>query len=302
MKLIGAVELHRMQEVQAYIGIRGSHNISEFFDVPVSQMKLYQKHWWQPVHIEQRVTGTRWVVLRWPTASMAQQASMSTEAFEEFYFNVCTLDYSGMAKACEPLVDRMLRADRVRIVGPGTELNFSIRGIPVIPCFGQRNIPDGECFTCPVLDSVEGTIAFNAPTIYAGTAFENIRLTFQAGKITEASSSNTERLNQILDSDEGARYIGEWSLGFNPYVLAPMRDILFDEKIAGSFHLTPGNAYDVADNGNRSEVHWDMVTIQRAEWGGGEIWFDGELIRKDGLFVPQELAGLNPEALLAGGN
>ena len=197
----------------------------------------------------------------------------------------------------EPLQRRMERADRVRLESPGTDLTFSIAGIGAKMCKGDRNIPDGEVFSCPVKDSIHGTIQFNTPTLYAGTRFDNVRLGFKAGKVVEATSSNTKRLNEILDTDSGARYTGEFSLGFNPYILNPMCDILFDEKIAGSLHLTPGQAYEECDNGNRSAVHWDMVLIQRPEWGGGEIWFDGELIRKDGLFLPKDLKPLNPRNL-----
>ncbi|WP_343217324.1 aminopeptidase [Chthonomonas sp.] len=300
MRTIGAVERARMEAVQCYVGVRGSHNIAELSDVPSEKMALYEKYWWHHVHSEVRVPKTRWVVLRWPHPSMAQAAGMSTEAFEDFYFRVCTeVDYGKMAKAMEPLRELMERTDRVRIVGPGTELTFSIRGIPAVGCAGERNIPDGELFTCPVRDSVEGTIQFNCETLYRGTLFQNIRLTFRKGRIVEATAqAETEKLNAILDTDEGARYIGEWSLAFNPYILKPMKDILFDEKIAGSFHLTPGQAYEEADNGNRSQIHWDMVCIQRPEYGGGEIYFDDKLVRKDGLFVLEELAGLNPDKLV----
>ena len=187
--------------------------------------------------------------------------------------------------------------DEVHIVGKGTDLRFSIKDIPVIPCAGEKNIPDGECFTAPVRDSVNGTIHFNTPTIYQGTTFTDVRLRFENGKIVEASANHTEKLNEILDTDEGARYIGEFSIAFNPHITTPMLDILFDEKIAGSLHITPGKAYEVADNGVRSAVHWDMVMIQRPEYGGGEIYFDGELIRKDGQFVIPALAPLNPENL-----
>jgi len=236
-------------------------------------------------------------VLRWPTPSMAQSAGMSTEAFEDFYFEVCTMNYRKMANAMVPLEKRMKSADRVDLKGPGTELTFSIKGIGAKMCKGDRNIPDGEVFSCPVKNSVNGRIQFNTPTIYSGTKFEKIGLEFKDGKIINASANNLKRLNEILDTDEGARYIGEFSLGFNPYIQNPMCDILFDEKIAGSLHFTPGQAYEECDNGNRSAVHWDMVLIQRPEWGGGEVWFDGELIRKDGLFVPQDLRALNPSKL-----
>jgi aminopeptidase len=289
------IELARMKKMQAYIAIRGAANASENSDIHSDKMALYSKTL-RPV-LDHRVNKTRWVVLRWPTPSMAQAAGMSTEAFEDLYFRVCTLDYKKMAKAMEPLERRMKRADHVHITGPGTDLRFSIKGIGAVKCQGLRNIPDGEVFSCPVRNSVQGYISFNAPTIYSGTKFENVRLEFKDGKIINATSNNTKRLNEILDTDAGARYVGEFSLGFHPHILNPMCDILFDEKIAGSLHFTPGQAYEVADNGNRSAVHWDMVLIQRKEWGGGEVWFDGELIRKDGLFVPKDLKPLNPDKL-----
>ena len=301
MKLWTEVDKGRMEKMDAYMGVRGSHNIAETSDIPRDKMDLYEKHYWHQVHSEVRVAKTKWVVLRWPHPAMAQSAGMSTEAFEDFYFRVCAgVDYAKMARAAQPLVERMDKTDRVRLVGPGTDLRFSKKGIPTKACTGDRNIPDGECFSCPVKDSVEGTIQYNCETLYRGTVFNGIQLEFQNGKIRRgvaASAAMTEKLNEILDSDEGARYIGEWSLGFNPHVLQPMRDILFDEKIAGSFHLTPGQAYEEADNGNKSQVHWDMVCIQRPDYGGGEIWFDDRLIRKDGLFVIPELEALNPEKL-----
>jgi len=297
MLLNGRVGLHQMQQVQAYIAIRGADNAAELSDISSDKMKLYTKHWMHPVHMEHRVKKTKWVVLRYPSPSMAQEAKMSTEAFEDFFFDVCTFDYSRMEEAVKPLVERMGRADHVRISGPGTDLEFSIKDIGVVPCFGERNIPDGECFTAPVKDSVNGTLQYNTPTIEHGFTHENVRLVFKDGKIIEATGSDSKKLNEVLDTDDGARFIGEWSLAYNPYILNPMKDILFDEKIAGSFHFTPGQAYEDADNGNRSEVHWDMVCIQRPEYGGGEIYFDGELIRKDGLFVPDALQALNPDRL-----
>ena len=295
-QLIAEYEMVRMRGVSVYIAIRGSHNITEQSDVPSDRMKLAMKLL-KPV-LDQRVNKTKWVVLRWPTPSMAQMAGMSTEAFEDFFFRVCTLNYSKMEGAMKPLAALMNDTDRVRIIGPGTDLNFSIRGIATIACSGQHNIPDGEVFTCPVRDSVQGHIQFNAPTIYQGTAFDSIKLGFKNGRITDATGNNTARINEILDTDEGARFIGEFALGFNPFILEPMRDILFDEKIAGSFHFTPGQAYENADNGNRSQVHWDLVCIQRPEYGGGEIYFDDKLIRKDGEFVLEELKALNPENLV----
>ena len=289
------IELARMRKMQAYIAMRGSANANENADVPADRMALYSRIN-RPV-LNQRVNKTRWCVLRWPTPSMAQGAGMSTEAFENLYFDVCTMDYRRMARAMVPLERRMKKADRVQIKGPGTDLSFSIKGIGAKMCKGDRNIPDGEVFSCPVRDSINGRIQFNTPTLYSGMKFENVRLKFKNGKVVDASANNTKRLNEVLDTDAGARYTGEFSLGFNPFILNPMCDILFDEKIAGSLHLTPGQAYKECDNGNRSAVHWDMVLIQRPEWGGGEIWFDGELIRKDGMFLPGDLKPLNPAHL-----
>jgi len=296
--LMADVERFQMERVQCYIGARGNHNVSELSDVPGDKQKIYESTVWKRVHTEVRVPKTRWVVLRWPHPSMAQLAGMSTEAFENFYFDVCTLDYGRMGRAMQALKQRMEATDLVRIKGPrDTDLTFSIKGIPAIPCDGHLNIPDGEVFTAPVRDSLNGVIHFNAPTLYRGETHENIRLVFRNGKIVEATSSNTKKLNEVLDADEGARYTGEFAFGVNPYITRAMKDILFDEKISGSIHLTPGNSYDEAPNGNKSEIHWDMVLIQTPEYGGGEIYFDGTLIRKDGLFVTPDLQPLNPEAL-----
>lgn len=290
-------DLNRMKKMQAYIGIRAYDNVNDMSDVPEEQMRLYESLYRKPVHSEQRVKHTKWVVLRYPNASMAQLANMSTEAFEDFYFDVCNLDYSKMDRAQDPLAALMKRTDKVRIVSPGTDLTFSIKNIGAEKCSGKKNIPDGEVYSAPVRDSVNGTIAYNSPSIYSGISFENIKFRFENGKIVEATSNDTKRLNEILDMDEGARYIGEFAIGFNPFILNPMKDILFDEKIAGSLHFTPGQAYEETDNGNRSAVHWDLVLIQRPEFGGGEIYFDDVLIRKDGIFVIEELEPLNPEHL-----
>ena len=294
-KTVRDLELARMKKMAAYIAVRGAANATENADVPSARTQLYAKVI-RPV-LDYRVNQTKWVVLRWPTPSMAQAAGMSTEAFENFYFDVCTMDYPKMAKAMLPLEKLMSRTDKVQLKGPGTDLTFSIKGIGAKKCEGTRNIPDGEVFSCPTKFSANGVIQFNTPTLYAGTKFENVRLVLKDGKVVEAAANNAKRLNEILDTDAGGRFIGEFALGFNPYIQNPMCDILFDEKIAGSLHFTPGNAYEDCGNGNKSAIHWDMVLIQRKEWGGGEIWFDGKLIRKDGIFLPKDLQALNPAHL-----
>lgn len=286
-----------MSGMDAYIGVRGGSNSSEMADVPSDKMNDYMKYYWTPVHGQIRVPKTKWVILRYPSPSMAQLADMSTEAFEDYYFNVCCLDYSKMDKAMDSLKALMERTDKVRLVGPGTDLHFSIKDLPAIKCAGHMNIPDGEIYTAPVKNSVNGTISYNTPSLENGFTYTDIRFTFKDGRIVEATSNDNERINAQLDIDEGARYVGEFAIGVNPYINTPMKDTLFDEKIAGSIHFTPGSCYDDCYNGNKSSQHWDLVLIQTPEYGGGEIYFDDVLIRKNGRFVLPELDCLNPENL-----
>ena len=296
---IADIERAQMEKMQCYIGARGSFNVSETSDVPADHQRIYEATVWNQVHHEIRVKKTRWCVLRWPTNSMAQLAEMSTESFEDFYFNVCTLDYAKMSRAMQPLRAAMNATDRVHLKGPGdTDLTFSIKNIPAIACDGRLNIPDGEVFTAPVRDSINGVIRYNCSTMYRGVTHNDVRLVFRDGKIVEASSTETRKMLEVLDTDEGARYVGEFAIGFNPYCTKPMKDILFDEKIAGSIHLTPGACYDEAPNGNKSDIHWDLVMRQTPEVGGGEMWFDSKLVRRDGRFVVPELKQLNPENLI----
>jgi aminopeptidase len=298
LKLMAEVDALEMNNMDCYIGIRGTDNASELSDVPAEKMQLYDKLYGTPVHSDIRVAKTKWVVLRYPNAAMAQLSNMSQEAFEDYYYKVCNLDYSKMSKAMDALVERMNRTDKVRITGVGTDLTFSIKGIPAIKCAGEMNIPDGEVYTAPVKDSVNGTIQYNTPSPYQGFTYENVKLEFKDGKIVNATANDTTRINHVFDTDEGARYVGEFAIGVNPYILNPMKDILFDEKIMGSIHFTPGCCYDDAPNGNKSAIHWDLVMIQTPQYGGGEIWFDDELIRKDGKFVVPDLECLNPERLV----
>jgi len=311
MKLIAEFERPRMERMDAYINIRGMLNPAEMSDVPEDKTKLWQEYWWNPVHKDVRVPATRWVVSRFPHPTQASDMGMSRPAYEDFFFKATVgVDYNAMAKAAEPLVDLMKRTKNVHIVSNnGTDLYFSIDGLGAVPCVGNLNIPDGEVFTAPVKDSVNGTLVYSAKAVFEGKTYENIRFVFKDGKIIEATAdgAGTEAINAVLDrvSEEkpGARFIGEFALGFNPYIKKTVGETLFDEKIMGSFHFTPGDAYQDCpmfsgvDNGNRALIHWDLVSIQTPEYGGGEIYFDDVLIRKDGLFVLDELKGLNPENL-----
>lgn len=295
-KRLAQLELKQMKDADCFIGIRGSQNIFELSDVPREQIEAYTKFVAKPVHLEERVKRTRWVVLRYPNESMAQMSGSSTESFKKFYYDVCLVDYAKMARDVQPLKRLMEKTDRVRLTAPGTDIEFSIKGIPAIPCCGEMNVPDGECFTAPVKNSVNGTVAFNAPTVWQGAPYDSVKLEFRNGKVANAEAADaeqTKKLNEVLDQDAGARFLGEFSIAFNPKIMHPMRDILFDEKISGSFHMALGQAYDEATNGNKSAVHWDMVCIQRPDYGGGEIYFDEKLIRKNGKFTLKELQPLN---------
>lgn len=298
IKMYAKHDTQRMKDMDAYIGIRASSNTAELNGVPAEKMDLYNKYYTTQVHFEERVKHTKWCILRYPNNSMAQMSNMNTEDFEDFYFRVCTLDYEKMSKEMDKLVNLMNNTKNVHIVGPNTDLKFSIEGIPTEKYMGTFNIPDGEVATAPVINSVNGYITYNTETRYNGILFNNIRFEFKDGKIVNAISNKTEELNMILDTDEGARYIGEFALGLNPYIEKPIGDTLFDEKIKGSFHFTPGDSLEESDNGNRSAIHWDIVNIQTPEYGGGEIYFDDVLVRKDGRFVLKELEGLNPENLV----
>ncbi len=297
LKFMRKIDLAQMKEIDAYIGIRAYENVNEMADLDREKVAQHIRDYSKDV-VDWRVKKTKWVVLRYPNNSMAQLANTSLESFEDFYFNVCNLDYGKMSSAMDALVNLMDKTDRVRIKGFHTDLAFSIKDIPSIKCAGEHNIPDGEVFTAPVKNSVNGVITFNIPQIEHGITFENIKLVFKNGKIVEATSSDSEKLNKLLDTDKGSRYVGEFAIGVNPYITKPMKDGLFDEKIMGSFHFTPGKCYEEADNGNKSAIHWDMIAIQTPEYGGGEIYFDDTLIRKDGMFVIKELEGLNPENLV----
>lgn len=297
IKRYAKFDLVRMKDVDCYIGIRATKNIAELNGIENEKIELYNKYYTLPVHFEERVKNTRWCILRYPNNSMAQMSNMSLEEFEDFYFDVCNVDYDKMSKSMDVLVNLMNKTDKVHIIGKETDLTFSIKGIPAEKYCGNFNIPDGEVASAPIKDSVNGYITYNTETSYNGKKFNNIKFEFENGKIIKATANDTEELNKILDTDEGARYIGEFAIGLNPYVEKPIGDTLFDEKVKGSFHFTPGDSLEESDNGNRSSIHWDIVMIQTPEYGGGEIWFDDVLVRKDGKFVLDELKCLNPENL-----
>ena len=285
-----------MDEMDCYVAVRGYDDLFALSDIAPAKMKAYNQIYYNMVHFDRRIAKTRWCVMRYPNDTMAAVSKMSRKALEDFFFEACLVDYKKMGKAMKPLKDLMDKTDKVRIKGQNTDLEFSIKGLKAIVCDGKMNIPDGEVYTAPVKNSINGHIQFNTDTVYGGTFYSNVYLEFKDGKIIKAESrANNDKLQKQINVDEGARYMGEFAIGVNPYIRKEMLDILFDEKIACSLHMAIGNSYnDETFNGNRSSVHWDLVLIQDKAHGGGEIWFDDKLVRKDGLFVLPELKKLNP--------
>ncbi len=293
IELATDLDVYRMEKMDAFIGIRGVVNPREMANI-TTELELHNKIYNNKVHHEIRVPKTKWVVLRYPTQLMAYQANMSFTEFEDYFYKVTTeVDYPKMEKAMLKAKAFLDKADKVHIKGEGTDLKFSIKGMGSIICAGKANIPDGEIYSAPVKDSVNGVITYNTPSTYNGKQFTDVFFKIKDGKIVEATSNDTEAINKVLDVDEGARYFGEFALGCNREITFAMDNTLFDEKIAGSFHFTPGNAYEDCDNTNRSTIHWDLVNIQTPEYGGGEIYIDDQLIRKDGIFVHPAFVDLN---------
>lgn len=295
--LTAKYDAFRMRDMDAYIGIRGGNNCYELSDVGSDKRKIYDVLYSEPVHHDLRVKKTKWVILRYPNEGMAELAKMSTEAYEDFFFEVCTMDYKKMSEAMDALTALIEKTDKVRVTGKDTDISFSVKGIGAKKCAGECNIPDGEVYTAPVKDSVNGYISYNTPSIENGIEFKDVKLTFKDGKIIKVAATPEKEAVAIFDTDDGARYVGEFAIGVNPFITKAIGDILFDEKISGSIHFTPGACYEDCDNGNKSAIHWDLVLIQTPEYGGGEIYFDDVLIRKDGRFVIPELLPLNPENL-----
>ncbi len=276
-----------IKQMDAFVGVRASLNIYENADVDKEANQHYLEQFAKPVHLEERVNNTNWTVLRYPSEAFAMNAKMPTERFRQFYYDACLLDYSKLREAMKPLHERLKNTDEVHLKGESTDIRFSVKDQSWVPCFGKRNIPDGELFSSPLLDSVNGHITY-APSVYQGKPFEYVQLEVEDGVVTDFDSSNNDALKEILDTDEGARRFGEFSFGLNPIIDSPMYDILFDEKIYGSNHLTLGQDYDIAPNGNESNIHWDLVCI------GADVYLDGEKIREGRTFVTDDLKPLNP--------
>ncbi len=285
-------DLERAQNSDVYIMIKAPDGDNQLATLSKSQQELYQLKYYKPLY-NYVLNNMRWLSMRYPSPGLAKNAGMSLDAFREHYFELCETDYTEMTEAMASLVSLMSRTDNVRIVGRGTDVTFSIKNMPVHQCDGKINLPDGEVYTAPIKGSINGQVTFNVPSVFQGVRHENVRLTFENGRVVKEDSSAQGVLTSLLDIDEGSRYVGEFALGVNPFIKEPLGDILFDEKIAGSFHFALGNCYDNASNGNKSAIHWDLVCVQSPVYGGGEIYFDDVLVRKNGVFLMDALNKLN---------
>jgi aminopeptidase len=285
---------HLRKDMDCILTIRSQNNGFELADVPQEAIRKFAGMSIRLGKLARKPT-LRTSLIRYPTAAFAQQCGMSTDACEEYFFNVCTMDYQALYQEMEPLKAALDHAGRVRILSPGTDISFSIEGVNCFISAGTWNIPDGETAMEIVRESVNGIISYNVPSNHQGFVYRDIRLTFKEGRVAGVEANDAKRMEAILDTDAGARYIGEFAIGVNPYIRRPIIDTLFDEKMAGSLHFTPGGT---DSDGNPSSVHWDIVQSHMPEFGGGEIYLDGKLWRKDGLFVDDALKRLNPDVLL----
>jgi aminopeptidase len=232
----------------------------------------------------------KWTGTAYPTHAFAQDAEMSLREFEDFVYGAALVHepdpiaaWQATSKDQQRLIDWLADKDQVRLVGPDTDLTLSIKGRSWVNCDGHENFPDGEIFTGPVEDSVNGQVRFTYPACEGGREVEDVRLWFENGKVVKATAAkNEEFLLTMIDTDEGARYLGEFAFGTNQGVQRFTKNILFDEKIGGTVHMALGTGYPETGSQNRSAIHWDMICDLRQ---GGEVWIDGVVFAKDGKFT-----------------
>jgi len=227
--------------------------------------------------IRDKMLEKPWILTYVPTPAMAQDANMSTDDLEDFYFNACILDWSKQYASMKKLADSLTNAKKIEVVGDRTHLTLSAKGRIFIPCAGEFNMPDGEVFTAPVDDSVEGYVYFNYPLLRQGKMIRDIQLYFEKGVVVRAQASeNQDFLEEILNTDAGARRLGEFAIGLNPGVKRYMYNILFDEKMSNSIHMALGAAYKECNGKNESAIHMDIVKDMRPE--GSTITVDGKVL------------------------
>ncbi len=277
------IERYALENADAVITIGAPENTREASSVNPQRLMLLRN--------SMRFYGDRqaalkmpWVFCQYPTYALAQEAGMSLEAYEDFLYGACLLDWDEVARDMRRVADHFDRADRVRIVAEGTDLTLGVSGRHAQIGDGHFNMPDGEFFYSPEEDVTEGVVTFSEfPAVYAGYAVEGVRLVFKEGRVVEATASQGQDfLVKTLDSDPGARVLGELGIGCNPGIQHHMKNTLFDEKINGTIHLAVGNSFPLIGGKNVSSVHWDMVKDLRR---GGQILCDGKLVQENGKWL-----------------
>lgn len=275
------IKLYEAKNCDAVIIVHAPANSKSLTTVNPAKMTMRSKAN-KPIS-EIIVNKKRWVLTNYPTQALAQDAEMSIEEYEDFLFNATNLDWVKVDREQERIKKVIDKGRTVRILGKDTDLTFSIKGRKGIKCSGSSNMPDGEIFYAPVEDSANGHIYYEFPAIHGGKEVTGIRLGFEKGKVVKATAEkNEEYLFAMLDTDKGARYLGEFGIGTNYGIKRFTRDILFDEKIGGTVHLALGRSYKESGGKNDSAIHWDMIKELRED---GALYLDGKRIQENGKFL-----------------
>jgi aminopeptidase len=293
LTFVPAVSRQLIEDVDADIGIWTETNTKALTNVdPAKQSRAQAARRPLSDRFLERAAKKelKWTGTAYPTQAFAQDAEMSLREFEDFVYSAALVHeadpiaaWRAVSREQQKLIDWLADKDQVRLVGPDTDLTLSIKGRIWVNCDGHENFPDGEIFTGPIEDSANGQVRFTYPACYAGREVEDVRLWFEQGKVVKATAAkNEEFLRTMLDTDEGARFLGEFAFGTNQGVQRFTKNILFDEKIGGTVHMALGTGYPETGSTNRSAIHWDMICDLRQ---GGEVWVDGVLFAKDGRFV-----------------
>lgn len=275
------IEAYGMEWADVYVGLRGFRNPYEFSGISPDRIAAYKKALGKTSAM--RTDLTRWVLVRVPGESFAQQAQIDLDSMMNFFFKATLRDWAAEARRYKEICEVFQAADQVRITGRDTDISFSTKGRDYAIGDGTINMPDGEIFTAPVDDSAEGQIYFDMPGMYAGQMIKGIRLELSGGVVVKATAEENESLlHRILETDEGARRLGEFGVGTNFGIDRFCYDFLYDEKIGGTIHLALGRAYAENKGVNRSALHWDIVKDLRQQ---GVIYLDGRKVFEDGKFL-----------------
>jgi aminopeptidase len=283
LEVAAPIEAHTLRTVDAAIAIPALENTRESSAISAERLSTVQEAF-RPAAEKLRNGETPWVGCFYPTPAIAQDAGMAVGEFEDFVYGACLLDWDAEGERMSRYAARFDAAEQVRIVAEeGTDLTLSLAGREGKVDAGGANMPGGEFFFCPVEDSTEGTIAFEWPGVYAGREIAGIRLRFEGGRVVDASATSNEQfLHELLDSDDGARVVGELGIGCNPGITRYMKNAAYDEKIDGTVHIALGTAFPFIGGKNVSRIHWDIVKDLRP---GGRIELDGEVVQEDGRWL-----------------